>query len=74
MSSDVTPQSKDSVTRVRNPSEGREHTPEFRSDTKIRVRGLTKQFNTKNGVFTAVDDISLDIPSGKFFMIVGPSG
>ena len=74
MSSDVTPQPKDSVTRVRNPSNGREHTPEFRPDIKIRIQGLTKQFTTKDGAFTAVDDVSLEIPSGKFFMIVGPSG
>lgn len=74
MSSDVTPQSKDSATRVGNPSSGRERAAERGSDVKIRVRNLTKQFNTKDGVFTAVDDISLDIPSGRFFMIVGPSG
>lgn len=41
---------------------------------KIRVSNLTKEFGTKDGTLTAVDDLSLDIPSGKFFMIVGPSG
>jgi NitT/TauT family transport system ATP-binding protein len=42
--------------------------------TKIRIRNLTKRFRTRDGVFTAVDDVSLDIPAGCFFMIVGPSG
>src|SRR5437016_4275151 len=36
----------------------------------IRIRGLTKTF----GNLVAVDDVSLDIASGEFFMIVGPSG
>jgi NitT/TauT family transport system ATP-binding protein len=42
--------------------------------TKIAIRNLTKQFPTKSGVFTALDNISIDIPSGQFFVIVGPSG
>jgi NitT/TauT family transport system ATP-binding protein len=42
--------------------------------TKIAIRNLTKQFPTKNGIFTALDNISIDIPSGQFFVIVGPSG
>jgi NitT/TauT family transport system ATP-binding protein len=41
---------------------------------KIRLRHLTKRFRTKAGVFTAVDDVSVAIPAGSFFMIVGPSG
>jgi NitT/TauT family transport system ATP-binding protein len=41
---------------------------------KIRLRHLTKRFRTKAGVFTAVDDVSVEIPAGSFFMIVGPSG
>ena len=41
---------------------------------KIRLRNLTKSFNTAGGVVTALDDVSLDIPTGCFFMIVGPSG
>jgi NitT/TauT family transport system ATP-binding protein len=40
------------------------------SNIKIRLRHLTKQF----GTFTALDNVSLDIPAGCFFMIVGPSG
>lgn len=41
---------------------------------KIRISGLTKQFPVKGGVFTAIDNISLDIAPGTFFVIVGPSG
>lgn len=39
-------------------------------ETKIRIRGLTKTF----GAFTALDNLSLDVPTGCFFIIVGPSG
>lgn len=41
---------------------------------KIRIRNLTKTFPTRDRIFTAVDDISLEIEAGTFFMIVGPSG
>jgi NitT/TauT family transport system ATP-binding protein len=41
---------------------------------KIRLKNLTKGFNTAGGVVTALDNVSLDIPSGCFFTIVGPSG
>ena len=41
---------------------------------KIRLRNLSKSFATAGGTVTALDNVSLDIPSGCFFMIVGPSG
>jgi NitT/TauT family transport system ATP-binding protein len=41
---------------------------------KIHIANLTKQFPTKDGIFTAIDNISLDIAPGTFFVIVGPSG
>lgn len=41
---------------------------------KIGIRNLVKQFQTKSGIFTAVENVSLDIASGEFFTIVGPSG
>ena len=44
------------------------------ADVKIRLRGLTKVFETRKGPFVALDSLSLDIPTGCFFMIVGPSG
>jgi NitT/TauT family transport system ATP-binding protein len=38
--------------------------------TKIRIRNLTKRY----GAFVALDEVSVDIAEGTFFMIVGPSG
>jgi NitT/TauT family transport system ATP-binding protein len=40
------------------------------AEPAIRIKGLSKRF----GSFTAVDDVTLDIARGEFFMIVGPSG
>jgi len=37
----------------------------------VRIRDITKRFL---GGFAAVNDVSLDIPSGKFVVLVGPSG
>jgi NitT/TauT family transport system ATP-binding protein len=42
--------------------------------TKIALVNLTKQFEGRSGTVTAISDITLDIPEGKFFVIVGPSG
>ncbi|NLS06115.1 ABC transporter ATP-binding protein [Rhizobium sp. P32RR-XVIII] len=44
------------------------------TQTKIRLRNLTKSFETPAGTMTALDNVSLDIAEGCFFMIVGPSG
>jgi NitT/TauT family transport system ATP-binding protein len=41
---------------------------------KIQLKNLTKSFSTAGGIVTALDNVSLDIPAGCFFMIVGPSG
>jgi NitT/TauT family transport system ATP-binding protein len=41
---------------------------------KIAIRNLGKRFATDDGPFTALDDVSIDIPAGQFFVIVGPSG
>ncbi len=43
-------------------------------DIKIRLRNLSKIFETKKGPFVAIDSLTFDIPKGCFFMIVGPSG
>nr|MBA2689739.1 ATP-binding cassette domain-containing protein [Burkholderiales bacterium] len=42
--------------------------------SKISIRHLEKIFKTKRGPLTVIDDVSLEIPNGTFFMIVGPSG
>ena len=44
------------------------------SATKIAIRHLSKRFATRHQTVTAIDDLSLDIAAGEFFMIVGPSG
>ncbi|MES2756793.1 MAG: ABC transporter ATP-binding protein [Pseudomonadota bacterium] len=44
------------------------------ADIKIRMRNLTKTFDGAHGLVTALDDVTLDIEAGSFFMIVGPSG
>ena len=36
----------------------------------IQVRGVTKRF----GAFTALDDVSLEVPSGALLALLGPSG
>ena len=41
---------------------------------KIRLRQISKTFETRGGPVTALDNVSLDIPTGCFFVIVGPSG
>jgi len=41
---------------------------------KIRLRGLTKQFEVKGRAVIALAGVDLDIEAGEFFCIVGPSG
>lgn len=40
----------------------------------LEVKNLTKNYQTKNGVITVLDNISFSIPKGETFSIVGPSG
>ena len=40
----------------------------------IRIAHLCKRFGTRRGTFTAIEDVSLEIPAGTFLTIVGPSG
>ncbi len=37
-------------------------------------RGISKRFGTKDGVFTALDNVSFDIRGGEFVSLIGPSG
>ena len=48
--------------------------PTASNEVKIRIRDLSKSFDTRAGRVIALDKVSLDIPTGCFFMIVGPSG
>ncbi|RIH86048.1 phosphonate ABC transporter ATP-binding protein [Calidithermus roseus] len=40
----------------------------------IEVRGVSQVFQTKNGPFQALKDVSIDIPKGDFVAIIGRSG
>jgi NitT/TauT family transport system ATP-binding protein len=40
----------------------------------LAVENLTKRFITPEGVITAVEGISLDVPKGRFVSLIGPSG
>ena len=44
------------------------------TEAAIRISGLSKRFATRNGPYTALDRIGLDIARGSFCTIVGPSG
>ena len=48
--------------------------PGTAAPVKIRLRGLSKSFQSAGRTVVALDNISLDIETGCFFMIVGPSG
>lgn len=42
---------------------------------KIRVSGVTKRYLTPKGeIFTAIQDVTLDVEPGQFCAIVGPTG
>jgi NitT/TauT family transport system ATP-binding protein len=41
---------------------------------KIRFEDVGKTFEIRTGAVVAIEEISLDIPAGSFFVIVGPSG
>jgi len=41
---------------------------------ELRIRGLTKVFETPEGPVTAVKDVDLDISGDEFFSMLGPSG
>lgn len=47
---------------------------ETKSETKIRIRGLSKRFDVRGTTVTAVDNVDLDVPTGQFMTLVGPSG
>ncbi len=43
-------------------------------DPYIRLRGVGKRYDTKNGAVEACSDVTLDIRQSEFVAIVGPSG
>ncbi|MER7368345.1 ATP-binding cassette domain-containing protein, partial [Nonomuraea wenchangensis] len=43
-------------------------------NAKISFRDIVKTYPMKDGVFTALDHVSLDIADREFVTVVGPSG
>lgn len=43
-------------------------------NTMIEVRNLTKKYGNKDAVFTALNNVELDIYEGEFIAVMGPSG
>jgi spermidine/putrescine transport system ATP-binding protein len=45
------------------------------SEKYLEIRNITKVFQTpEGGEVRALDDVTLDIASGEFFILLGPSG
>lgn len=44
------------------------------SEPAILVKGLVKQFDTRRGSVTAVDDVDLQVECGETFGLIGPDG
>jgi ABC-type nitrate/sulfonate/bicarbonate transport system ATPase subunit len=40
----------------------------------LAVENLTKRFVTPEGVLTAVEGVSIEVPKGRFVSLIGPSG
>ena len=40
----------------------------------LEVNNLRTQFQTRNGLVRAVDDVSLTVAEGEFVALIGPSG
>src|SRR5215475_13311229 len=41
---------------------------------KLRVDGVSMMFETPSGAFTALADVTLVVPAGRFVSLIGPSG
>lgn len=44
------------------------------SQIEIEINGLSKVYKSKNGIFQALDDVSLYVKNEEFVSILGPSG
>ena len=41
---------------------------------RVKTRQLVKHFETREGIFKAVDGVSLEFSAGSFIALLGPSG
>ena len=39
----------------------------------ISLKNVSKEYKVNNEIFKALDDVSIDIESGEFVIILGPS-
>jgi NitT/TauT family transport system ATP-binding protein len=53
---------------------GRDALPARTAEPILTVDNIVKQFETPDGVLTAVDNVSLSVRPGEFFGVIGPSG
>ena len=44
------------------------------ADPILVVENIVKRFETRDGVLTAVDDVSFNVVDGEFLSVIGPSG
>ena len=45
-----------------------------RSDSRVRIDGVSKHYDAEGGVVRALENVSFDVTDGEFVCIVGPSG
>jgi NitT/TauT family transport system ATP-binding protein len=62
------------IPNARSPVDSAEAEPRQASNTKVRIRGLRKQFFVRTGAIDVLESIDLDIEQGEFLVIVGASG
>ena len=41
---------------------------------QVKIQGISKEFSTKNGTVSVLEDINLTVEEQEFLCIVGPSG
>ena len=45
-----------------------------KGNIKVKIEGVSKKYNTRNGEMVALSGVDLDIYDNEFITVVGPSG